>query len=136
MDFFNSKVKGIDAAATGVEFWHSPDRTGWLMKQGEVMKSWRRRWVVLKQGKIFWFKNEVVTPQSPCRGIIEVDKCLSVKGAEDAIHRSFAFELSTADSVMYFVADSDKEKEDWINAIGRAIVRHSASLQEEEVLSY
>jgi hypothetical protein len=26
---------------------------------------------------------------------------------------------------MYFIADTDKEKEDWINAIGRAIVKHS-----------
>ena len=32
---------------------------------------------------------------------------------------------------MYFIADSDKEKEDWINAIGRAIVHHSASMCEE-----
>ena len=28
------------------------------------------------------------------------------------------------------------KKEDWINSIGRAIVRHSASLVEEEVHSY
>ena len=27
---------------------------------------------MLKQGKIFWFKSDVVTPDSPSRGIIEV----------------------------------------------------------------
>ena len=37
---------------------------------------------------------------------------------------------------MYFIADTDKEKEDWINAIGRAIVHHSRSLYDEEVTSY
>merc|ERR1719178_434002 len=48
----------------GVEFWHSPERCGWLMKQGEYIKTWRRRWFILKQGKIFWFKTEEVGPTS------------------------------------------------------------------------
>ena len=45
-------------------------------------------------------------------------------------------QVSTNVETMYFIADTDKEKEDWINAIGRAIVRHSRSLQDEEVHSY
>jgi len=48
--------------AGDVEFWHGPERAGWLMKQGEYIKTWRRRWFVLKQGKIFWFKSDIVTP--------------------------------------------------------------------------
>ena len=45
-------------------------------------------------------------------------------------------QVSTNVETMYFVADNDKDKEDWINSIGRAIVRHSASLQENEVMNY
>lgn len=45
-------------------------------------------------------------------------------------------QVSTNVETMYFIADSDKEKEDWINAIGRAIVRHSASLMENEAMDY
>lgn len=37
---------------------------------------------------------------------------------------------------MYFVADTDKDKEDWINAVGRAIVRHSKSVLDNEQLDY
>jgi hypothetical protein len=125
-----------DDGGPAVEFWREPERVGWLMKQGEHIKTWRRRWFVLKQGKIFWFKEENVTSLSQPRGVIEVKGCLSVKGAEDALNKAFAFEVSTSSDTMYFVADSDKEKEDWINAIGRAIVRHSASLCDEEVHSY
>jgi len=29
---------------------------------GEYIKTWRRRWFVLKQGKIFWFKSDIITP--------------------------------------------------------------------------
>lgn len=82
----------------------------------------------MKQGKIFWFKSDVVTPDSIPRGVIDVNKCLSIKGAEDTINKPYAFEISTQTDNMFFIADSDKEKEDWINAIGRAIVKHSRSL--------
>ena len=70
------------------------------------------------------------------RGIIDVSKCLSIKGAEEVINKPHAFEISTTDSNMFFVADSDKEKEDWINAVGRAIVRHSKSMLDRDQVDY
>jgi len=70
------------------------------------------------------------------RGIVEVNRCLSIKGAEDTINKPYSFEISTTDNSMYFVADNDKEKEDWINAVGRAIVRHSKSMLEHDQVDY
>ena len=36
----------------GVEYWQPPyEKSGWLEKQGEVVKTWRKRWFVMKQGK-------------------------------------------------------------------------------------
>eukprot|EP00271_Cylindrocystis_brebissonii_P008138 TRINITY_DN2215_c1_g5_i1.p2 TRINITY_DN2215_c1_g5~~TRINITY_DN2215_c1_g5_i1.p2 ORF type:complete len:143 (-),score=28.89 TRINITY_DN2215_c1_g5_i1:470-898(-) len=122
--------------AEEVEFWKNPERAGWLMKQGEYIKTWRRRWFVLKQGKIFWFKEQLVTYNSKPRGVISVGKCLTIKGAEDVLNKAHAFELSTHEDTMYFIADNDKEKEDWINAVGRSIVQHSRSVTEDEVLDY
>ncbi|OAE34781.1 hypothetical protein AXG93_2528s1470 [Marchantia polymorpha subsp. ruderalis] len=119
-----------------VEFWHDPERAGWLMKQGEYLRTWRRRWFVLKEGKIFWFKETELSKNSKPRGVILVGNCLTVKGAEDALNRPYAFELSTSKETMYFIADTDKEKEDWINSIGRSIVRHSKSVTDDEVLDY
>ena len=117
---------------------------------GEYIKTWRRRWFILKQGKIFWFKTEEVGPvswdQRPpslvarlvplCsrfprsqtsipRGVVDISRCLSIKGAEDVINKAHAFELSTNTETMFFIADSDKEKEEWISSVGRAIVRQS-----------
>lgn len=112
----------------GVEFWTHPERAGWLTKQGEYIKTWRRRWFILKQGKLFWFKDSVITRGSVPRGVIPVSTCLTVKGAEDVIHKEFAFQLSTKSETMYFIADSDKEKEDWISSVGRSIVQHSRSV--------
>ncbi|XP_027332533.1 pleckstrin homology domain-containing protein 1 [Abrus precatorius] len=120
----------------GVEFWSNPERTGWLTKQGEYIKTWRRRWFVLKQGKLFWFKESSVTRASRPRGVIPVASCLTVKGAEDVLNKPNAFELSTRSDTMYFIADSEKEKEDWINSIGRSIVQHSRSVTDSEIVDY
>uniref|UniRef100_A0ACD5WK79 Uncharacterized protein n=2 Tax=Avena sativa TaxID=4498 RepID=A0ACD5WK79_AVESA len=126
-----------DADPTGgVDFWRAPERGGWLDKQGEYIKTWRRRWFVLKQGKLFWFKDSTVTRASVPRGVIPVASCLTVKGAEDVLNRKFAFELSTPRETMYFVADSEKEKEEWINSIGRSIVQHSRSVTDDEIVDY
>lgn len=120
-----------------VEFWEEPERAGWLMKQGEYFKNWRRRWFVLKQGKIFWFKTNIITPESMPRGIISVNNCLSIKGAEDTLNKPHAFEITIHPvDRMFFIADSEKEKEDWINSIGRAIVKHSRSLLDHDHSDY
>ena len=122
--------------AQQIDFWSNPERTGWLMKQGEYIKTWRRRWFILKRGKLFWFKESIISRSSKPRGIIPVAACLTVKGAEDVLNRPFSFELTMGRETMYFIADSDKEKEEWINSIGRSIVQHSRSVTESEVVDY
>ncbi|CAI5988482.1 unnamed protein product [Closterium sp. NIES-64] len=126
----------IPEESKSIEFWKDPERSGWLTKQGEYIKTWRRRWFVLKEGHMFWFKDDKVSKDSQPRGVINVGRCLTIKGAEDVINRAHAFELSTSNDTLFFIADSDKEKEDWINSVGRAIVRHSRSVTDYEVLDY
>jgi hypothetical protein len=47
-----------------VEYWRSPDKAGWLQSQSEVMKMWRRRWFVLKQGYLFRFLSPDVSGEA------------------------------------------------------------------------
>ncbi|KAK2995951.1 LOW QUALITY PROTEIN: hypothetical protein RJ640_003743 [Escallonia rubra] len=89
------------------------------------------------KGKLLWFKDpSCATRGSTPRGVVLVAQCLVVKGAEDAVNKPFAFEVSTESDTMYYVADTEKEKEDWINSIGRSIVQRSRSVTESEVLDY
>lgn len=119
-----------------IQFWIDPEHSGWLLKQGEYIKTWRRRWFVLKQGMLFWFKDHHVCRDSRPRGVIPVTSCRTVRGAADVLHKQHAFQLTTHKETMYFIADSDKEKEDWINSVGRSIIRHSRSVTESEVVDY
>ncbi|KAG5238329.1 Pleckstrin domain-containing protein [Salix suchowensis] len=98
-----------------IEFWSDPERSG---------------------GKLLWFKERSVTRGSIPRGVVPVGKCLTVKGAEDVLNKPYAFELSTSQETMYFIADSEKEKEEWINSIGRSIVQHSRSVTDSEIVDY
>ncbi|MBA0721451.1 hypothetical protein Golax_008995 [Gossypium laxum] len=84
-------------------------------------------------GRLFWFKESSITRASRPRGVIPVATCLTVKGAEDILNN---FELSTREETMYFIADAEKEKEDWINSIGRSIVQHSRSVTDSEIVYY
>ncbi|XVF85745.1 hypothetical protein PTKIN_Ptkin17bG0142000 [Pterospermum kingtungense] len=68
------------------------------------------------------------------QGVVSVADCLTVMGAEDVVNKAFTFELSTRDSTMYFIADRKKEKEDWINSIGRSIIQHSCFVIDSKVV--
>lgn len=49
--FAISQLPSVDS----VEYWRAPDKAGWLQAQSDVMKMWRKRWFVLKQGYLFRF---------------------------------------------------------------------------------
>ncbi|VFQ76598.1 unnamed protein product [Cuscuta campestris] len=139
---FCRSVAGMDPDPSeydGVEFWSNPERAGWLTKQGQHIKTWRRRWFVLKQGKLLWFEDDLSASRRDAvpRGVVPVAKCLTIKGAEDVLQKPLAFELSIGnDDPIYLIADSEKEKEEWINFIGRSLVQHSRSVTDSEVVDY
>eukprot|EP00899_Mesostigma_viride_P020049 jgi/Mesvir1/28045/Mv04648-RA.1 len=110
-----------------------------VLNKGTYLPNWRRRWFVLKNNTITWYLHDDLSQESnKPRGTIEVRRCVSVKGAEDVINNPHAFELAMShkkSGSIYLIADSDKEKEEWINAVGRAIVHQSRSMT-NEVLDY
>eukprot|EP00240_Pyramimonas_obovata_P002307 CAMPEP_0118932916 /NCGR_PEP_ID=MMETSP1169-20130426/10687_1 /TAXON_ID=36882 /ORGANISM="Pyramimonas obovata, Strain CCMP722" /LENGTH=513 /DNA_ID=CAMNT_0006875621 /DNA_START=349 /DNA_END=1890 /DNA_ORIENTATION=- len=105
-----------------VEFWEDPEHEGWLMKQGEHIKTWRRRWFILKQGRMFWFKEHRVSSRSVTRGIIRLKEIMEVKQVDKA--RGYApntFELvvkgERGAASQYFTADTETEMVKWMSEI-------------------
>jgi hypothetical protein len=65
--------------------------------------------------------------------MIDLSSCMTVKSAEQKTHKRYALEVSTQETTFYMYAGNEKEKDDWIGAIGRAIVQSSGTYQDEEV---
>ena len=94
---------------------------GYLTKRSAWLKDWRKRYFVLKGDRLYFSKNPGVTPH----GVIDLSECLTVKSAEEKTNKLNCFEVATPDATYFMFADTSKEKDEWIGAIGRAIVRNS-----------
>lgn len=96
---------------------------GWLNKQSTWIKDWRKRYFILKGSYLFFSKDEAGLPH----GMIDLSLCLTVKSADMKCRKKHSIEVSTADTTYLMYAESEKEKDEWIGAIGRAIVQASAT---------
>ena len=83
-------------AQEDVEFWHKPEKMGWLQSQGEHLRTWRRRWFVLKQGFLFRFGDQNVVASSKPRGIVDLSKVTDVSSGRDTTGKPNSITLSTA----------------------------------------
>ena len=110
----------------------NPSHHGWLTKQSAWLKDWRRRYFILKNSKLFFCKSEYSAPH----GMIDLATCMTVKSAELRAGKKNAIEVSTNETVFYMYADTEKEKDEWIGAIGRAIVQSSATYTKDEEDDY
>ena len=64
--------------------------------------------------------------------MIDLVHCMTVKSAEIKAKKRNALEVSTHDTTFLMFADTEKEKDDWIGAIGRAIVRCSSTYTNDD----
>lgn len=93
------------------------DKEGFLTKQGGSIRTWKRRWFVLKQMKIYYFKTR---NDLEATGIIELEPDSFVKDEKDKKKR-FMFSVGTSRRVFFIVADNEKDMLSWIESIKRNI---------------
>lgn len=63
---------------------------------------------------------------------MDLKDCLTVKSAEDKTGKPHSFEVATPEQTFYMYADTESEKDEWIGAIGKAIVRFSSSYTKDD----
>ena len=94
-----------------------------LLLQGDHIKTWRRRWFVLKQGYMFRFATPDVSPSTKPRGLVDLSKVSDVTPAKDATGRNNSLMLSTPTGRVLYVADSETEQVEWLSAIEGAVTK-------------
>ena len=63
--------------------------------------------------------------------MIDLATCTTVKSAELKAQKRDALEVSTPLTTFLMYADTEKEKDDWIGGIGKAIVRCSSTFHDD-----
>lgn len=104
-----------------VEFWRDPEKQGWMQCQGEIIKSWRRRWFVLKQGFLFRFAGPDVNSSSKPRGVVDLSKVTNVSDAREATGRPNSLKLSTETGHVAYICDGETEMVEWFSALEQAV---------------
>uniref|UniRef100_A0A8C8A451 Pleckstrin homology domain containing A2 n=1 Tax=Otus sunia TaxID=257818 RepID=A0A8C8A451_9STRI len=97
-------------------------KSGYCVKQGNVRKSWKRRYFVLDEFSISYYKCE--QDKEPLRSILLKDVCKAheclVKSG-DLLMRDNLFEIITTSRTFYIQADSPEDMRSWIRAITGAV---------------
>lgn len=89
---------------------------GWLTKQGDFVKSWKRRYFVLTDTKLLrYFEDD---EQTKFKGIINVSEIKSIKkGKAVEPYWNYMIHLETPDRLWLLNADSEDKRQEWLNML-------------------
>lgn len=121
-------------SADEVEFWKDPEKAGWMHSQGEHIKTWRRRWFILKQGYLYRFASNDVNASSKPRGVVDLSKVTDVGDGRGETGRPNSLKLATAAGKVCYVCDTETELVEWMSALEGAVnklVRRAAGVDDE-----
>jgi len=111
------------STADDVEFWKKPEKEGWMQSQGDHIKTWRRRWFVLKDGFLFRFSSPDVGPSTKPRGIVDLSQVTNVEDGMECTGRENSIKVSTATGSKCYVTDSETSQVEWISALDGSVAK-------------
>ncbi|TSN67090.1 Pleckstrin homology domain-containing family H member 1 [Bagarius yarrelli] len=90
----------------------SLEKSGYLLKMGSQVKAWKRRWFILRNGEILYYKSPSDVIRKP-QGQIELNSFCRIARGEGAQ----TFQLITEKKTFYLTADSPNILEEWIRVL-------------------
>ncbi|XP_071235588.1 pleckstrin homology domain-containing family A member 1-like isoform X2 [Salvelinus alpinus] len=115
-------------------------KSGYCVKQGAVMRNWKRRYFLLEENSMSYFKSDLEKDPLRIIPLKEVHKVQECKQS-DILMRDNLFEVVTTSRTFYIQADSPEEMHSWIKAVSGAIValrgpgRSAATMRQARRLS-
>lgn len=122
-------------SADQVAFWSSPEKCGWMHSQGDHIKTWRKRWFILKDGYLFRFSSPDVDSKSTPRGILDLSTVTDVSDGCEATGKECAIHVKSQRGPVYFIAENETAQVEWISALEESvasIVRKVAGIVDED----
>ncbi|CEP16346.1 hypothetical protein [Parasitella parasitica] len=96
-----------------------PDMEGWLYKQGDKYKTWNKRWFVLKENNLFYFKNPKAMR---LKGIINL-KGYRIEVDESIHPGKYCFMAHhERERTFFFYTEFERPMKDWLKALMKATI--------------
>jgi len=92
------------------------EKTGWLVKEGGSFKSWKKRYFVLKNGELSYFKN----PGEEALGTVSLGGATSGIEITDSKKKPHCFQIVTPSRTYLLSADNDDDRKAWLEALNEA----------------
>merc|ERR1712039_786655 len=104
-----SLASGLQSGMVKVDL--RPDdirKEGWINKESAVLRTYRRRWLVLTPERLYSFKSErkYADPTEE----IDLRQCGTVKSADDLTNRPYSFTVQVPDRNFFLIADSETDR--------------------------
>jgi len=88
-------------------------KAGFLTKEGGAIRTWKRRWCVLKNGALHYSKNQ----NSGDLGMINLTEAGEIAHTDLRKKRKHCFSIVTPFRTYFICAESEKEKELWVKEL-------------------
>ncbi|XP_068455367.1 pleckstrin homology domain-containing family A member 1-like isoform X2 [Clinocottus analis] len=96
-------------------------KAGYCVKQGALMKNWKRRYFMLEENAVSYYKSDLEREALRVIPLKEIHKVQECKQSE-LMQRDNLFEMVTGSRTFYMQADSPEDMHSWIKAVSGAIV--------------
>jgi len=90
------------------------EKEGILIKQGKRLKSWRRRWFVMRDGLLDYYKLKTYGKER--KGSIALYSS-RVESSNEIPNNHLGFQIVTPHRIYHLYGESDQETKFWIDAI-------------------
>ena len=88
-----------------------------------------RRYVVLIKSHMLTFKDNTGDYANPTE-CIPINNCCTVKSADDELNIKNTFKILVQDRTFYFMGTDNSDKESWIGALGKAMIKTSVMIDD------
>jgi len=95
-------------------------KCGYLTKLGSKLKTWRKRWFVLKDNQLSYYKTQSDMLKGKAKAVINLDDSCSITKSEGC---TFHLSTNNGKKIYYLTVDSSIAMEEWIRNI-QAVLRN------------
>ncbi|XP_047133517.1 pleckstrin homology domain-containing family H member 2 isoform X1 [Hydra vulgaris] len=99
------------------------EKVGWLYKQGGIIKNWKKRWFVLNEGKLNYFKRQEAMNRKP-NGQIDLEMVSKISKSGDLL----SIELTTPLRTYHIAADTLSEADSWLDVLSKSLRRFNGTV--------